>query len=107
MLKYQVIGFSKKFTTINTHKDLFQYNRLPFGIASAPSISQRAMNSLVQGLPHVSAYLDDILVSGVDEEDHLNNLDKVLQRLESAGLTLKKSMQSVYWDLTQSSTLVT
>ena len=82
---------SKKFTTINTHKGLFQYNRLPFGIASAPSIFQRAMDSLVQGLPRVSAYLDDILVSGVDEEDHLNNLDKVLQRLESAGLTLKKS----------------
>ena len=82
---------SKKFTTINTHKGLFQYNRLPFGIASAPSIFQRAMDSLVQGLSHVSAYLDDILVSGVDEEDHLNNLDKVLQRLESAGLTLKKS----------------
>ena len=32
---------SKKFTTINTHK--FQYNRLPFGIASAPSISQQAL----------------------------------------------------------------
>ena len=82
---------SKKFTTINIHKGLFQCNRLPFGIASAPSIFQRAMDSLVQGLPRVSAYLDDILVSGVDEEDHLNNLDKVLQRLESAGLTLKKS----------------
>ena len=76
---------SKKFNT------LFQYNRLPFGIASTPSSFQRAMDSLVQGLPRVSAYLDNILVSGVCEEDHLNNLDKVLQRLESAGLTLKKS----------------
>ena len=47
------------------------------------------MDSLVQGLPCVSAYLDDILVSGIDEEDHLYNLDKVLQRLEPAGLTLK------------------
>ena len=27
----------KKFTTTNTHKRLFQNNRLPFGIASAPS----------------------------------------------------------------------
>ena len=31
---------SKQYLTINTHKGLFQYNRLPFGIASAPSISR-------------------------------------------------------------------
>lgn len=29
---------SRKFTTINTHKGLFQYNRLPFGVSSAPGI---------------------------------------------------------------------
>ena len=79
------------YVMINTHKGLFQYNRLLFDIASAPSIFQRAMDSLVQGLLRVSVYLDDILISGVDEEDHLNNLDNVLQRLESAGLTLQKS----------------
>ena len=27
---------SRKFTTINTHKGLYQYNRLPFSISSAP-----------------------------------------------------------------------
>ena len=31
---------SKKFTTINTHKGLFQYERLPFGISTAPSLWQ-------------------------------------------------------------------
>ena len=29
---------SMKYTTINTHKGLYQYTRLPFGVASAPSI---------------------------------------------------------------------
>ena len=29
---------SKRYTTINTHKGLFQYNRLPYGILSAPGI---------------------------------------------------------------------
>lgn len=37
---------SKKFVTINTHKGLFVYNRLPFGVSSAPSIFQRTMETL-------------------------------------------------------------
>ena len=82
---------SKPYTTISTHKGLFQYERLPFGIASAPSIFQRTMESLLSGLPNVCVYIDDILVLGTTEEDHLHNLDSVLTRLESAGLTLKKS----------------
>lgn len=36
-------------------------------------------------------YLDDILVSGEDEADHLKNLAEVLSRLEEAGLLLKRS----------------
>ena len=35
---------SKQYTTINTHRGLFQYNRLPFGVSSAPGIFQRASN---------------------------------------------------------------
>ncbi len=81
---------SKKFATINTSKGLFQYNRLPFGIASAPAIFQRAMDSLLQGLPSVVVYLDDVLVTGRDQSDHLHNLSRILERLESAGLTLKR-----------------
>ena len=55
---------SKKYTTINTHKGLIEYNRLCFGIASAPGIFQRTMENLLQGIPNVVVHLDDILTAG-------------------------------------------
>ena len=41
---------SKKIVAINTHKGLFQHNRLPFGVSAAPSFFQRTMETLLQGL---------------------------------------------------------
>ena len=55
---------SKRFTTINTPRGLFRYNRLPFEIASAPAIFQRIMENLLVDIPNVSVYLDNILVTG-------------------------------------------
>lgn len=49
------------------------------------------MDSLLQGLPHVAVYLDDILITGETEQQHLQNLDTVLQKLATAGLRMKKS----------------
>ena len=49
------------------------------------------MEGLLQGIPHVSIYLDDILVTGTSEAEHLATLDKVLSRLEEAGLRLKRN----------------
>ena len=38
---------SKVYTTINTHKGLFRYTRLPFGVSSAPGIYQQVMDNLL------------------------------------------------------------
>ena len=82
---------SRKYVVINTHLELFQYNRLPFGVASAPAIFQRIMDSLLQGIPNVVVYLDDILVTGKTLKEHRQNLETVLTRLSQAGLRLKSS----------------
>ena len=63
-------GLSKQYVTINTHKSLYRYNRLPFGVSAAPAIFQRTMKNLLQDMPHVSIYLDDILVTGTSKADH-------------------------------------
>ena len=48
------------------------------------------MENLLKGIPNVIVYIDDILVTGTSEEEHLSVLEKVLERLENAGLRLKK-----------------
>ena len=36
-------------------------------------------------------YLDDILITGQTNQEHLDNVHEVLQRLEKVGMKLKKS----------------
>ena len=81
---------SRKLVTVNTHLGLFRYCRLPFGIASAPTIFQRAMDTLLKGIPHVICYIDDLLVTSLTEEEHVQNLTQVLHRLQEQGMRLKR-----------------
>ena len=51
---------------------------------------RRTMESLLQGIPNVVVYLDDILITGSTEELHLETLGEVLRRIQEAGLKLKR-----------------
>jgi len=51
---------SKSYVVINTHKGLFRYNRLPFGVSSAPGVFQQVMEGLLSGIPGVVVYIDDL-----------------------------------------------
>ena len=81
---------SKEYVTVNTHKGLFRYNRLPFGVSSAPAIFQRTIETLMHGLKGVATYLDDILITGATTEEHLYNLNLVLERLAAANLRVNR-----------------
>ena len=80
---------SCKFVTINTHKGLYQYTRVPFSIASTPALFQKIMDTILQGIPGIICYLDDILVMGKNDEEHLRNLEEVLKQLQHNGLRVK------------------
>ena len=82
---------SKPYVTINTHKGLFQYNQLPYGVSSALGIFQRMMDTLLEGTEYVVGYLYDILITGTSDEPHLTTLGEILCCLESAGLRLQNN----------------
>ncbi|XP_055524749.1 uncharacterized protein K02A2.6-like [Wyeomyia smithii] len=88
-LQVEIEEESQKYLTINTHRGLFKYNRLPPGIKSAPGAFQRIIDSMVAGIPGVKPYLDDIMISGKTKEEHNRSLHEVLERIKTYGFHLK------------------
>ena len=76
---------SKESLVINTRKGLLRFNRLPFGVASAPSVFQKIMDQMISGIEGTVCYLDDIIVTGNNTMDHLNILSKVFARIKDYG----------------------
>ena len=72
---------AKAFTTINTHKGLYSFSRLPYGIASSPAIFQCLMEQVLPKLPGVVCYIDDILITGKDDDEHFSRLEAKFQRI--------------------------
>lgn len=77
---------SRPLTTINTHKGLYVFNRLVFGITSSPAIWQRTIDQILQGAEGVQCNQDDMIITGENDKKHLENLEEVLKRLEENGL---------------------
>ena len=59
--------------------------------SSALAIFERCMENLLQDMNGVCVYFDDILVTGSSSEGHLQNLDKVLTKIDEAGLRRNRS----------------
>lgn len=75
-------------TTFITPVGRFCFNRLPFGITSAPEFYQKRMSHILSGLPGVVCMIDDILVFGQSQQEHDQRLESVLDRINKAGITL-------------------
>lgn len=71
----------------------FEFNRMPFGLANAPSTFQRIMNQVLGSTRHKEAlaYLDDVIIPAKNFQEGIKRLEKVLSLFSSAGLTLKLS----------------
>ena len=81
---------SREITTFVTHKGLFRYKRLMFGISSAPEKYQQVIQQVLQECEGPANISDDIVVHGCGREKHNKRVEKVLARLQEKGLTLNK-----------------
>ena len=81
---------SRGITTFVTHKGLFRYKRLMFGITSAPEKYQQVIQQVLQDCSGTANISDDIIIYGPNTAEHDKRLEKVLTRLRDRGLTLNK-----------------
>lgn len=66
----------------------YQFERMPFGLCNSPATYQRLMDEVLGDLNHriCQVYLDDIVITGLTFEDHLERLGLVFGKLKDSGM---------------------
>ena len=80
---------SRKYTAFPTDKGLMQFTRMPFGLVTACATYVRLMRNILDDLPFVVCYFDNIFVASKTWEEHIQHLTLVLERLRKSNLTAK------------------
>ena len=89
---------SSPLTGFSSGSNHFEFVRMPFGLKSSPITFVRLIDSVFKGLMGKACvvYIDDLIILGQNESDHLRNLELVLERLLEANLKLKISKCSFF-----------
>lgn len=68
---------SRDIVTFISHRGLYRFKRLPFGLVSAPEIFQRTMDEILADCDGAYWYLDDVGIQGRTIDEHDCRLNKV------------------------------
>jgi hypothetical protein len=79
---------SRYITTFATHRGLYRYKRLIFGVNAAAEIFQHTIQSVISEIEGARNVSDDIIVFGKTKEQHDRALNQTLEKLHSSGLTI-------------------
>lgn len=80
---------SKQYCVISTHRGLFRYNRLVYGLSSSSGIFQRIVSNIVDSIPNVQCFADDLIITAPDRSTHLKSIETLMNKLGSVGLKIK------------------
>ncbi|XP_062717120.1 uncharacterized protein K02A2.6-like [Aedes albopictus] len=87
-LQLEVSPEDQEVLTLSTHLGLYRPTRLMYGVSSAQAIWQRLMEEVLNGFPRVTVFLDDIRVTGPNDQVHLQRLEEVLKRLSQYSMRI-------------------
>lgn len=81
---------SRPLTAFTANNNFYQFKVLPFGLSVTPAAFTRMMSIAFSGLTPEQAfvYMDDLIVIGFSEEQHIRNLKQVFQTCRKFNLKL-------------------
>ena len=86
----------RNYTGFEANGQLYQFCRIPFGVANGVAVFQRQIDKLItqEKLSDTLPYLDDITVGGRTQTEHDQNVRAFLEVVKSRHLTLNNSKSS-------------
>ncbi|XP_055700122.1 uncharacterized protein K02A2.6-like [Phlebotomus papatasi] len=79
---------SRHLTTFITHKGMYRFKRLMFGISCAPEMFQKIMEQMLSSCKNALNYIDDIIVFGASRSEHDMALENVMKTLRAHNVLL-------------------
>ena len=73
---------------------LYEWQRLPFGLCSAPSSFQKIFGELINGIPGEKNFLHDINVCGTNQAEHEERFKGVMQNFAEYDVVINTEKSS-------------
>ncbi|KAG2215122.1 hypothetical protein INT45_002994 [Circinella minor] len=83
---------------------LYEFNAMVYGLCNAPGSFQACISYVLQDLPNTICYLDDVLLYSQTEQEHQQQLDALLCRLNNYNLKISIKKCQLFKKDTPSST---
>ena len=74
----------------------YEFTRMPFGVVNSGATLVRGLRKILEGMPGVGSYIDDIVIYSDSWEDHIRTLKELFGRLRKTRITARPT--SAYWE---------
>ena len=76
-------------TAFVTPDGQYEFTRMPFGMVNSGATLVRGLRKILEGMPGVGSYVDDIVIYSDSWEDHIKTLKELFGRLRKARITAR------------------
>ena len=76
-------------TAFVTPDGQYEFTRMPFGMVKSGATLVRGLRKILDGMPGVGSYVDDIFIYSDSWEDHIRTLKELFGRLRKARITAR------------------